>query len=50
MVDLVILRDHHAVLALTWKAADHEDLETIIGPPVIEHAWLERSGAQIPDP
>ncbi|TIR11577.1 MAG: hypothetical protein E5X64_24665 [Mesorhizobium sp.] len=32
MVDLVIPRDHHAVLALTWKAADHEDIDAIIGP------------------
>jgi putative Mg2+ transporter-C (MgtC) family protein len=31
-VDLVIPREHHAVFALTWKATDHEDLETIIGP------------------
>ncbi|AZN98770.1 MgtC/SapB family protein [Mesorhizobium sp. M9A.F.Ca.ET.002.03.1.2] len=31
-VDLVIPREHHAVLALTWKAGDHEDLDTIVGP------------------
>jgi putative Mg2+ transporter-C (MgtC) family protein len=31
-VDLVIPRERHAVLTLTWKAADHEDLDAIIGP------------------
>ncbi|RWF57453.1 MAG: hypothetical protein EOS50_06535 [Mesorhizobium sp.] len=28
----MILREHHAILALTWKAADHEELDTIAGP------------------
>ncbi|RUU46852.1 hypothetical protein EOC93_02130 [Mesorhizobium sp. M6A.T.Ce.TU.002.03.1.1] len=28
----MIPREHHATLALTWKAADHEELDAIIGP------------------
>ncbi|TIT00336.1 MgtC/SapB family protein [Mesorhizobium sp.] len=31
-VDLMIPREHHAVLALTWKAADHDELDMIVGP------------------
>ncbi|TGQ37322.1 MULTISPECIES: MgtC/SapB family protein [unclassified Mesorhizobium] len=31
-VDLRIPRERHAELALTWKATDHEELDTIVGP------------------
>ncbi|MER8435883.1 hypothetical protein [Mesorhizobium sp. M1393] len=42
----MIPRERHAVLALIWKAADREDLETIVGPKAgkgirIGHRQLE---------